>query len=90
MFFSSLNNDHMKGTINNEQTDRHTKTKNTRQKQRASHGPKLPPGKRQTIPLQPRSKAVVSLLSLRVELFVLFAVFILVFGFVALLLEDGV
>ena len=48
MFFSSLKSDHLKGTINKEQPDRHTKTKNTKQKQRASHGLKLPPGKRKT------------------------------------------
>ena len=76
--------------MNKEQTDRDTKTKNTEQNPRASHGPRLPPGKRKTIPLQPRSKAVASLLSLRVKLLLLFAVFILVVGFVALLPEDGV
>ena len=36
-------------TMNNEQTDRYTKTKNTKHKLRASHGPKLPPGKKNTI-----------------------------------------
>ena len=29
--FSALKSDHLKGTINKEQTDRHTKTKDTRQ-----------------------------------------------------------
>ena len=33
-------------TMHNEQTESHTKTKNTKYKQRASHGPKLPPGKK--------------------------------------------
>ena len=36
-------------TMNNEQTDRHTKTKNTKHKLRASHGPKLPRGKKNKI-----------------------------------------
>ena len=39
MFSSSLNNDHLKGTINNEQAERQTKIKNTEHKQRAFHGP---------------------------------------------------
>ena len=46
------------------QTDRHTQTKNTKHKQRASHGPAFSPEVRKAIPLQPRSKAVAPLFSL--------------------------
>ena len=63
-FHSSLGNDHL---IIRNKTNTHVQTTNTKHKQRAPYAQRSPQ-KKKAIPLQPRSKAVVSLLSLRSQI----------------------
>ena len=70
--FQPLKSDHLKGTIDKEQTDRHTQTKNTKQKQRASHGPNLPPRKKTTTYSRVPKRCLLSFPTV-VKLFVFFA-----------------
>ena len=92
--FSSPRSDHLKVGMNKEKS---RQKNNTKHKQRALQAQRSLEEKKR-LPLPPRSMAVVVLLlphqfssfPTRVELFVFFDTFLLVFGFVALLQESDV
>ena len=90
MFISSLNNDHLMGTINNGQRDRHTKDKEHEAKTASLPWPKAPPRKKRQYHYSRVPRRWLLSFPSGVKLLVHFATLILVFGFVALLPEDGV
>ena len=85
MFFSSLKSGHLKETIIKEQSRKTHTDRNTKYKQRVSHGPKLPPEKTKDRNYSRIRKRCLLSFSTRLELFVFFVAFLLVFGFVTLL-----